>query len=296
MAAGLTLRVRARTTASSATRAARSAGGAAGLSRGTVTSISVSARGLETDTFVSLAVPGLAEALASEVEGSVEPLAFAGPTGERIAAGEAPSLALALALALRAHQGSRAPRLNLRRGEHAFTRDVQHLRDRVVRLASWGALLLLLAMVSSGVKLFALSRQEGLLDRALCDTTQRLIGKCFDSDEQAVAALRGKGTPAAAIPKLSALDVFTELSVRSPPDFWLKYDRIEISREKVHLQGVTDAAENVDRIVSALQGSPCFGEARSGAARKRTSDGKFEFTIDAELTCEPGEKPAGKGS
>jgi len=222
-------------------------------------------------------------------------LALAGPAVERVNPLQAPAFALALALALRGHQGSRAPRLNLRRGDLAFTRDFQHVRGKVMRLASWAALVLLLAVVSSGVKVFALSRQERLLDGALCDATQKLVGKCYENDELAVAALRGKGTAAASIPKNSAVDVFAELSARTPQDFWLKLDRIEITRDKLHLQGVTDAAENVDRIVSSLRGSPCFGDARSGGARKRSTDGKFEFTIDSDLTCDTGEKPVGRG-
>ena len=43
-----------------------------------------------------------------------------------------------------------------------------------------------------------------------------------------------------------------------------------------------------------LQASRCFGDARSGGARKRSSDGKFEFTVDSDLTCDTGEKPAGR--
>ena len=237
-------------------------------------------------------VPGLAEALQGEVQGPIEPLALSGPAAERIPPEEAPALALALALALRGHQGSRAPRLNLRRDELAYTRDFQHVRGKVARLATWTALVLLLALISSSVRVFALSRQEKLLDTALCDATQKLVGKCYENDELAVAALRGKGTVAASIPKNSALDIFTELSARIPQDFWLKLDRIEITRDKLHLQGVTDAAENVDRVVGALRASRCFGDARSGGARKRSGDGKFEFTVDSDLTCDTGEKPA----
>ena len=240
-------------------------------------------------------VAGLVEALASEVEGPIEPLSLAGAPAQAVAPEEAPVFGLALALALRGHQGPRGPRLNLRRGELAYTRDFQHVRGKVERLAAWTALVLLLAMVSSGVKVFALSRQEKLLDAALCDATTKLVGKCYVNDELAISALRGKGTAAAAIPRMSAVDIFTELSVRTPQDVPLRFDRIEITRDKLHLQGTTDAAENVDRIVSALRGSRCFGDARSGGARKRSSDGKFEFTVDSELTCDTGEKPAARG-
>jgi general secretion pathway protein L len=239
-------------------------------------------------------LPWLAEILAPDVEGPVEPLVLAGPAAEKLPPEDAPALALALSLALR-QQGPRAPRLNLRRGEFSYTRDFQHVKGKVTRLAAWASLIVLLAIVSSAVKVFALSRQEATLDRAFCDATQKLVGKCYDDSSVALSVLKGKGTPAAAIPKNSAVDVLTELSTRSPRDLALKFDRIEITRDKLHLQGITDAAENVDKVVTALRGSRCFGDARSGGARRRSGDGKFEFTIDSDLTCDTGEKTAGRG-
>jgi general secretion pathway protein L len=231
-------------------------------------------------------VPGLAETLAAEVEGPVTPLALAGPAAT-IPGEEQPRFALALALAIRAHHGARGPRLNLRRRELAFTRDFEHVRGKVARLAAWAGLVVLLALVSAGVKTFALSRQEKLLDRALCDATQKIVGKCYDDFTVAESVLRGRGTPAGAIPKVSAVDVFTDLAQRAPQDVPLRFDRIEISRDKLHLQGTTDAAESVDRIVASLRGSRCFADARSGGARRRGgADAKFEFSIDSDLTCE----------
>jgi general secretion pathway protein L len=239
-------------------------------------------------------VPGLAEALAPEVDAPIVSLALAGPAAS-IAAEDQPRLALALALALRGHLGTRGSRLNLRRGELAYTRDFQHLRGKVVRLASWAALVAALALVSAGVKAFALSRQEKLLDGALCDATQRIVNKCYDDFSVAESVLKGRGTPAAAIPKNSAVDVFTELANRTPAEVQLRFDRIEISRDKLHLQGTTDAAENVDRVVTALRASRCFGDARSGGARRRSgADGKFEFTVDSDLTCDTGTAAGGR--
>lgn len=241
-------------------------------------------------------LPGLPEVLAADVEGPVEPLLLGGEAGERIPEEVAPSMALALALALRGHQGSRAPRMNLRRGDLAYTRDFEHLRGGVARLAVYGGLVLLLAGVSAGVRLFGLSRYEALQDKALCEATQKLAGKCYEDFDVAVSVLKGKGTPASAIPKVSAVDILAELTQRSPPDVPVRFERIEITRDRLHLQGTTDAAENVDKVVSALRRSRCFGDARSGGARRRGSDQKFEFTVDSELTCEVGGAPAaGRG-
>jgi general secretion pathway protein L len=242
-------------------------------------------------------LPVLATALAAEVEGPVAPLALAGPAAAKIDAASAPGLALALALALRGHQGSRAPRMNLRRGELAFTRDFEHVKGRVARLAAYAGLLLVLAIASAGVKVFALSRQERALDRALCDAQQRILGKCYPDFEQAESILRGRSGTGAALPRVSAVDLFAELTEKVPANVPLRLERIEITKDKLHLQGTTDAAENVDRVVGGLKGSRCFADARSGGARRRASDSKFEFSIDASLTClDTGrEPPAGRG-
>ncbi|HEU4385296.1 MAG TPA: pilus assembly protein PilM [Anaeromyxobacteraceae bacterium] len=230
-------------------------------------------------------LPGLADLLGAEAGAPARPLALDGPGTERIPEAEAPAYALALALALRGHLGARAGRLNLRRGDLASTRDFEHLRGKVARLAVYAGLVLLLAAGSAAVKAFALSRQEKLLDRSLCEVTQQVTGKCYEDFSVAESVLRGRGTPAASIPRLSAVNVLAELAARVP-EVALKLDRIEITREKLHLQGSTDSAENVDKIVEGLRGSRCFADARSGGVRKRGSDARFEFTVDSELGCE----------
>jgi general secretion pathway protein L len=229
-------------------------------------------------------LPGLADVLAPEVEGPVAPIAFAGPA-EKLGEADAPGLTLALALALRGHLGARAGRLNLRRGELAYTRDFEHLKGRVARLGAYAALVVVVAILSAGVKVFALSRQEAALDRALCDAETKIVGRCYPNFEEAQAVLRGKSGLGATLPRVSAVDLLAELSAKNPEGVQVRFDRIEITKDKLHLQGSTDAAENVDRIASSLKSSRCFADARSGGARRRGSDGKFEFSIDASLTC-----------
>jgi general secretion pathway protein L len=230
---------------------------------------------------------GLAERLAAEVDGPVLPLALAGSAAS-LPAAEAGALALALAAALRGHLGARVGRVNLRRGDLAYTRDFEHLKGKVTRLAVAVGAVLLLAVASQVVKLYTLSRQEAAVDRALCDAEEKVLKKCYPNYEEALSALRGRGVPGAAIPKTSAVDVIGDLSGRLPEGLPLKLEKIDISDRKLHLQGVADAAEHVDRLVASLHGSKCFADARSGGARKRTSDGKFEFSIDSALGCADG--------
>ncbi len=230
---------------------------------------------------------GLARRLAVEVDGPVLALALAGPAAA-LPADQAGSLALALAAALRGHLGARAGRVNLRRGALAYTRDFEHLKGKVARLALATGAILLLAVASQVVKIYALSRQEGAVDRALCDAEEKVLKKCYPNYEEALSALRGRGVPGASIPKTSAVDVLDDLSRRLPEGVPLKLEKIDITDRKLHLQGIADAAEQVDKLVASLQGSKCFADARSGGARKRGSDGKFEFSIDSALGCAEG--------
>jgi general secretion pathway protein L len=237
---------------------------------------------------------GLGEAIARDLGLPVEPLRLQGPVAERIAPESAARFALPLALALRGWLGHRFQRLNLRRGEFASTRTFQDTKEKLVRFGVYAALVLLLALVSAGVKVVALSRQEKLLDQSLCEVTQKVVGKCFDDFAVAESVLRGRGNVGSGIPRVSAAGVLAELAARSP-NVTLKYDRIEITHDKLHLQGTTTAAENVDRVVSALRSSRCFADARSGGARRRGTEAKFEFTIDADVTCEGVASPGEKG-
>jgi general secretion pathway protein L len=237
-------------------------------------------------------LPGLAELLAPEVDGPVQPLVLEGPAGA-VPAEDAPTYGLALALAIHGHLGARAGRLNLRRGAFAYTRDFEHLKGRIGRIAWAVAAVLLLAVLSSGVRMAALSRQETLLDGALKDAETKLIGRTFDNFEEAQAVLKGRAGSGGALPKASAVELLQELSVRVPGDIQVRFDKTEVTREKLHLEGTTDNAENVDRLVAAIRGSRCFSDAKPGASH-RGPDGKFQFSIDAGLTClDSGVRPDG---
>jgi general secretion pathway protein L len=96
--------------------------------------------------------------------------------------------------------------------------------------------------------------------------------------------LRGRGSGGAALPKATAVDLLAELSDRVPAEVKVRFEKIDVTRDKLHLEGSTDSAESVDKLVAGLKGSRCFGEAHSGSARRRP-DGKFEFSVDSGLSC-----------
>ena len=156
---------------------------------------------------------GLPELLAAEVDGPVLPLALSGPTAAVPAdagrvAGAGPGGRPCAATA-----GPRAGRLNLRRGDLAYTRDFEHLKGKVAAAGLGGRpLVLLLAVASQVVKIYALSRQEQAVDRALCDAEEKILKSASPTTRRPSRRCAAAACPAPSIPKTSAVDVVADLS------------------------------------------------------------------------------------
>src|SRR6185295_5448345 len=97
--------------------------------------------------------------------------------------------ALALGLALRA-QFPRG-RVNFRKGEFAFTKDLSQLRGKVIRLGVAAAVLLVLGLVLGIARLSSLHRQAAAYDDAVCTATRRILGTCTTDYRQAIGQLSG---------------------------------------------------------------------------------------------------------
>src|SRR2546426_4573298 len=196
------------------------------------------------------ALPGAVEKLAAELGIPVEPLALAGQAAE-VAQGPGGDYALALGLALRAQQPR--GRLNFRKGEVAFTRDLSQVRGHLVRVAIAAAVLLTLALGLGAARIASLSRQGRDYDDALCAATRKILGTCMTDYRQAVAALSGGRSKAAGIPRVSAADVLAELVAHLPDDAMPTLDDVELTTTTVRLRGVADNYGKVDQIVTGLK-------------------------------------------
>src|SRR5207302_5503623 len=84
---------------------------------------------------VAAAMPGLAERLGADLQIPGEPISL--PSG-------GPDAALALGLAVRAQ--SPRGRINFRKGEFAFTKDLSQVRGQMAKLGVAAAVLLVLAL------------------------------------------------------------------------------------------------------------------------------------------------------
>lgn len=240
-------------------------------------------------------MPGLAEQLSKDLGLPVRVLALPQEVSTELPATEQPTAMQAYALALRgAVSGIRAPRFNLRRGEFAFKGDYDYVKDKIGLLASFAATLLLLLIASGVVRNSVLARREAQVDKVLCDITQNILGACEKNYDLALNRLKGVESPAAALPKLSAVNLLAELSQRVPADVPVTFDRIDIELDRISVRGQTDSSKQIDTIATALKTNRCFKEVNEGKVEKTKEGNKVSFRLDIQVQC-PGEAAGGEG-
>jgi len=235
------------------------------------------------------ALPGAVERLSADLGIRVEPLALAGEAAQ-VAQGPGADYVLALGLALRAQQPR--GRLNFRKGEFAFTRDLSQVRGHLARLAVAAAVLLALAVGLGAARIASLSRQGRDYDDALCAATRKIVGTCMTDYRQAVAALSGGRSKAAGIPRVSAADVLAELVAHLPDDAMPTLENVDLTTTAIRLRGTAESFGKVDQILTALKKDRCFGEIKQPRTEKQRGTEKVVFSIDFAYTCS-GEQPGG---
>ncbi len=231
-------------------------------------------------------LPGLDEQLSRDLSMPVERLKLPMEASAAIPPDDEPVAAQAYALALRGQSsGAKAPRFNLRRGDLAFKGDFDYLREKVGLLASMAAVIFLLVIASGIVRSSVLARRERQLDAILCNVTQRVLGQCEKNFDRALNMLKGKESPAAVLPKASAVTLLAEVSQRLPTDIPLTIDQVVVDLDRVTVRVETDSAKQVDKITSALKTYKCFKEVQEGKVEKTRDGSKVTVRLDIQVAC-----------
>jgi general secretion pathway protein L len=235
------------------------------------------------------AIPGVGERLSRDLGIPVAPLALATPLPQQ--AGE-PEHALALGLALRAQH----PRgkLDFRKGEFAFVRDLSQARGNIAKLAVAVGILLILAIGLGAARVASLGRQARDYDDALCAATRKIVGTCMTDYRQAIAALSGGRSRTAGIPRVSAADVLAELVAHLPEGAMPTLDDVDLTTTTVRLRGVAESFGKVDELIAALRKDRCFGDIKQPRTEKQRDSSKVNFSLEFAYTCS-GEQPGGAG-
>ena len=241
-------------------------------------------------------LPGLAEHLGNELSVPADRALLPAIATPVIPPAEQPQACQAYALALRAAGSSRGPRFNLRQGEFAFRGHFDYLRERLVRVAVFAAALVVLLGVFNVARAVLLGRREAAVDARLCEVTRRVLGSCEKNYDRALNLLRGKESPAAAVPPVSAVNLLAEALQRMPPEVSVTFSQMVVDLERMQLRGETDSSRSIDRIAAALKTYRCFREVKEGKVERAKDSSRVLFTLDVQVDCSDLVASEGSGS
>lgn len=237
-------------------------------------------------------MPGLEEQLARDLAMPCERLSLPADLVTASGDGSAADLAQAWTLAMRgASTGNRAPRFNLRRGEFGFKGQYDYARERIGRLAAFAAVLLVLLVAAGVVRNSLLAQREEVLHDQLCETTQRVIGRCERNFDLAINMLQGAESPAAAVPKTSAVQLLAELTQRIPAEANITIDQVDVTLDRITLRAETESNRQVDQVTAALKGYRCFREVQQRRVERSRDGNRVVFGLEIQVAC-PEDGPA----
>jgi len=211
--------------------------------------------------------------------------ALAGP---RLAADAAAlpidSAAMTIGMAYDAAGGR--PQFDLRSGALSAKMDLSFLRAKAVPL---GAAVLAIAAFAAGsayADLYRSRKAEKVLSKRLADeSAAHFNGEAKSADDILSSTAGGAIPEASPLPKLSAYDILLEISGKVPPKekITLDIERLDITDQKVDLDGTVKTPEELDLLVAELKTIKCFKEVQRGPTSSGENNAlKFKLTIPAQ--------------
>jgi general secretion pathway protein L len=140
------------------------------------------------------------------------------------------------------------------------------------------------AVVSAYADLHRLRRAEKTLTARLATESAEYFKAPRTYQEILGLSAAGAGIAASPLPKLTAYDVLLEISSKAPPKdkITLDIDKIDITDQKVDIEGLVKTSEELDLLHSELKTIKCFKEVNRGPTTTQQDGKKFKFNIVAQ--------------
>jgi hypothetical protein len=191
----------------------------------------------------------------------------------------------ALALALRGV--GRSSRIDLRKGPLALTGNATILRERAPLFAALSGAILLSWMGATAARYYSIASERDRLTAALALVTSDVFEERITDPQRAIAKARGSGeTLQDPLPPADAFDVVGVLSTKIP-EGTRNHDiaQLEVTDERVQLQGVAATVQDRDRIVDALKTYECFPTVTPGRTQRNPGDDRQQYALEVEFRC-----------
>jgi hypothetical protein len=151
-----------------------------------------------------------------------------------------------------------------------------------------GAAVLAIAACAAGsayADLYRMRKAEKILAKRIVDESTLHFGSPRTVSDILSATAGGAIPQASPLPRLSAYDILLEVSSKVPPKdkITLDIDRLDITDQKVDMDGTVKTPEELDLLVKELQSIKCFKEVTRGPTSTGENNTlKFKLTIPAQ--------------
>jgi Tfp pilus assembly PilM family ATPase len=210
--------------------------------------------------------------------------------------GLGPEYAVALGMALALLRRGSGVALNFRRGDLAYSGDIQIYRSEVTRVAIGLATVILLFIAGSIVRYTQVSAEERQINQAFCDASKTIIGREV-CDPIALLSMM-KGAPDAGggivIPQHSATMLLDMMSRTIDTSLDVTFEDLELrvdgrldEPERVAAKGDAATFQTTEQLVTRMKQHPCVEEAEVTKTKKNRA-GRVDFNLSARVRCPPG--------
>ncbi|HWO21368.1 MAG TPA: pilus assembly protein PilM [Kofleriaceae bacterium] len=191
--------------------------------------------------------------------------------------------AMAIGMAYDAAGGH--PHFDLRSGALAVKMDLSFLRQKAVPLGAAVLAIAAFAVVSAFADLHRLRKAEKVLTARLTAESTEYFKAPKTYQEILSLTAASAGVAVSPMPKMTAYDVLLEISSKAPPKekITLDIDKIDITDQKVDIEGTVKTSEELDLLQSELKSIKCFKEVNRGPTSTEKEGAKrFKFNIVAQ--------------
>ncbi len=204
-----------------------------------------------------------------------------------------PIIPNSLAQALRAVFPNKGIKMNFRRGEFAYKKDIELLGGSFKKAGALAASVAALGLIYFIVAYFSLSSQAGKMNQSM---TKLLKSAAIDvpktgkqSPTATVSLLNGKITSLEdKLKKVqggghSSLDILKMISASMPQreELVIDIDDLNISPDRVRMEGRTVSYEGVDKVKASMEKIKIFKNVQTGNVRKGVRDEiRFSLSFD----------------
>ncbi len=192
---------------------------------------------------------------------------------------------LALALALRGM--GRGARIDLRKGDLAISSSTRVFRERGLLLAGLAAAIIASWGMATYMRYVSISQERDRLRVAMQRVTLDVFGERISDPRRAKALATGNAADPDQdpLPPADAYDVVGVLSARIPEAVRHDVSSLDVSDERVEIQGLVDTLADRDQIVEQLGHYECFQNIQAGRVQRNPGDNRQQYTLDIDLRC-----------